>query len=78
MDAINKAFYVEAAINEEGPKKLLVKPDEDGFLIYNNDEFLCRIELKDEEDTYLDWKVTKGEVSEGVGNAIGEAIKRVI
>lgn len=62
-------FFIEAAINEEGPKKLKVVPLESGFEIFHEDKPLGKIRQSDDE-----WKQTEGELSPGVINLIGRII----
>lgn len=66
-------FYIEAAINEEGPKKLRVIPSKDEYIIYEGDQLLCRIKPADGGE----WEPVEGDISRGIADVIGRAIKRV-
>ena len=76
----DKSFYVEAAINEEGPKKLKVSAVEDNrFSVYQHGQFLCKIERKDDDDEEGEvWEVLEGNITRGIARAIGREISRVV
>ena len=68
-----KAFYIEAPVNEEGPRKLLVIPSDEDFIVYDRDVFLARIKSENEHE----WHVSDGIISDGIANVIGKEIRRV-
>jgi hypothetical protein len=78
-----ESFLIEAAINEEGPRKLQVVPSSDKeFVIYDDGKFLCKIEKKKGEEDVGDdgeeWEVLEGDITKGIARVIGKEISRVV
>ncbi|GEM_PF-4028632 len=63
-------FYIEAVISEGGPRKLRIVPSDGEYNVFDEDKHLGSVKPKEGH-----W-ATEGELSDGVANVIGEAIRR--
>lgn len=70
-----KHFYIEAAINEEGPKKLKVEQGDSAneYLVYHNDVLVSRLKQTGDEE----WEQSEGTLTPGISAMLGNAISRL-
>jgi len=67
-----RAFNIEAALNEQGPRALIIIPSDEQYLVYDTDEtFIASI--KPDEDN--EWDVVDGEITRGIADTIGKEIR---
>ena len=71
-----KPIYIEAAINEEGPKKLRVEPHytSNEYSVYENDVLLSRLK----QISGNEWEQLEGTLSPGPAQVVGKAISRLL
>lgn len=68
----NRAFFIEAAIDERGPRILKIVPSYRQYLVYDDENALTCIQLNDENE----WEQIDGPLTQGVVSIIGREISR--
>ncbi|WP_207426335.1 hypothetical protein [Pedobacter sp. SYSU D00535] len=70
-----RPFYIEAAINEEGPKKLLVESGADAneYYVYHEEKLISRLRLSGNDE----WEQLEGGLTPGITHMLGRAISRL-
>ena len=67
-----RSFFIEAAIDERGPKELRIVPSYNQFLIYDDEEMLGCIQQDDDGE----WEQVEGPFTKGIVTIIGKEILR--
>ena len=68
----SEPFFIEAAVDERGPKTLKVVESYNQYHVYDDAEMITCIQVDEDGD----WEQIDGDVSNGIVILVGQAIKR--